>query len=112
MPRKPKRGNDQRHKHAEFGTCTVNSRCFFAHHPIQIEYTEWYNCGGKGVGIDTKLENGQVKIGFYSLPPRRKILKRAASEKALVYATHFYPIIPGYVVPKGERWKFQPISMN
>ncbi|MFC1651398.1 MBL fold metallo-hydrolase [Candidatus Latescibacterota bacterium] len=84
-------------------TCVVQS-------PIHIEYPEWYG-GNNGVGFDRKLDNnGLVEKGFFSLPSRNKFLSKAVAEKALVFAPHFYPIIPGYVIQKGERWKFQPIS--
>jgi glyoxylase-like metal-dependent hydrolase (beta-lactamase superfamily II) len=66
-------------------------------HPIHLERPEW--CAV--VDFDPK----QVET------TRRKILTRAATEKALVLAFHFpFPGL-GHVVPRGERWHWQPVEV-
>jgi glyoxylase-like metal-dependent hydrolase (beta-lactamase superfamily II) len=65
-------------------------------HPIHLEHPEW--CAVVDFAPD------QV------VPTRRRILNRAAAEKALVLAFHFpFPGV-GHVVPKGDGWKWQPIA--
>jgi len=64
-------------------------------HPIHVEQPEWY------AAVD--FAPRQVTI------TRRRLLNRAAAEKALVLAFHFpFPGL-GHVIQKGEQWKWQPI---
>jgi glyoxylase-like metal-dependent hydrolase (beta-lactamase superfamily II) len=66
-------------------------------HPIHLERPEW--CAV----VD--LDPGQVEA------VRHKILTRAATENALVLAFHFpFPGL-GHVVPRAERWHWQPIEI-
>ena len=66
-------------------------------HPIHLERPEW--CAV----VD--LDQGQVEA------TRRKILTRAAADKALVLAFHFpFPGL-GHVVTKAEGWHWQPIEI-
>ena len=65
-------------------------------HPIHLERPEWYAV------VD--LDPEQVEA------TRRRLLKRAATEKALVLAFHFpFPGL-GRVVQKAEGWQWQPIE--
>jgi glyoxylase-like metal-dependent hydrolase (beta-lactamase superfamily II) len=65
-------------------------------HPIHLEHPEW--CAVVDFAPD------QV------VPTRRRILNRAAAERALVLAFHFpFPGL-GHVVPKGDGWEWQPIA--
>jgi len=65
-------------------------------HPIHLEQPEWY------AAVDFAPE--QV------MATRRRLLNRAAAEKALVLAFHFpFPGL-GHVVQKGEGWQWQPID--
>lgn len=65
-------------------------------HPIHLEQPEW--CAG------TDFSPQQV------VATRRRLLKRAATENALVLAFHFpFPGL-GHVVRKGKAWQWQPIS--
>jgi glyoxylase-like metal-dependent hydrolase (beta-lactamase superfamily II) len=64
-------------------------------HPIHVEHPEWYAV------VDFDPE--QLKS------TRRRILGRAAVEKALVLAFHFpFPGL-GYIVRKEDGWQWQPI---
>lgn len=64
-------------------------------HPIHLEQPDWY------AAVD--LDPGQVE------DTRRRILAKAANEKALVVAFHFpFPGL-GHVIPKGDAWQWQPI---
>ena len=64
-------------------------------HPIHVEQPEWY------AAVDFAPK--QVTI------TRRRLLNKAAAEKALVLAFHFpFPGL-GHVIQKGEQWKWQPI---
>ena len=64
-------------------------------HPIHVEQPEWY------AAFD--FAPWQVTI------TRRRLLNKAAAEKALVLAFHFpFPGL-GHVIQKGEQWKWQPI---
>ena len=66
-------------------------------HPIHVEQPEWYAV------VDFAPE--QV------VATRRRLMDRAAAEKALVLAFHFpFPGL-GHVVQKGEGWQWQPIEM-
>lgn len=66
-------------------------------HPIHLEQPDWY------AAVD--LDPVQVEV------TRRRILTKAATEKALVLAFHFpFPGL-GRVVQKGEVWQWQPIEM-
>ncbi|OGN95786.1 MAG: hypothetical protein A2Z77_08785 [Chloroflexi bacterium RBG_13_51_36] len=66
-------------------------------HPIHLERPEW--CAV--VDLDPR----QVET------TRRKLLTRAATENALVLAFHFpFPGL-GHVVPRAERWHWQPIEV-
>lgn len=65
-------------------------------HPIHLEQPEWH------AAVDFAPE--QV------VATRRKLLKRAATEKALVIAFHFpFPGL-GHVSQKEATWQWQPIS--
>ncbi|UCB42976.1 MAG: MBL fold metallo-hydrolase [Dehalococcoidales bacterium] len=65
-------------------------------HPIHLEQPEWH------AAVDFAPE--QV------IATRRRLLKRAATEKALVLAFHFpFPGL-GYVVQKEDTWQWQPIG--
>ena len=65
-------------------------------HPIHLEQPEWY------AAVDFAPE--QV------VATRRRLLDRAAAEKALVLAFHFpFPGL-GRVIQKGEGWQWQPIE--
>jgi len=65
-------------------------------HPIHLEQPEWY------AAVDFAPE--QV------VATRRRLLNRAAAEKALVLAFHFpFPGL-GHVVQKGETWRWRPIE--
>ncbi len=66
-------------------------------HPIHLERPEW--CAV--VDLDPR----QVEA------TRRKILTRAATENTLVFAFHFpFPGL-GHVVPRAERWHWQPLEL-
>ena len=65
-------------------------------HPIHLEQPDWY------AAVD--LDPGQVEA------TRRRVLAKAATEKALVLAFHFpFPGL-GHVVQKGEKWQWQPVE--
>ncbi len=65
-------------------------------HPVHLERPEWH------AAVD--LDPVQVEA------TRRKVLTRAATEKALVLAFHFtFPGL-GRVVQKAEGWQWQPIG--
>jgi glyoxylase-like metal-dependent hydrolase (beta-lactamase superfamily II) len=65
-------------------------------HPIHLEEPDWYSA----VAINPE------KV----VDTRRRLLERAATEKALVLAFHFpFPGL-GHVVQKGEGWQWQPIE--
>jgi glyoxylase-like metal-dependent hydrolase (beta-lactamase superfamily II) len=65
-------------------------------HPIHLEHPDW--CAV----VD--FAPGQVAA------TRRRVLNRAAAEKALVLAFHFpFPGL-GHIVQKGEAWQWQPIA--
>lgn len=65
-------------------------------HPIHLEQPEW--CAVVDFAPD------QVAA------TRRRILNRAASEKAIVLAFHFsFPGL-GHIVQKGDGWEWQPIA--
>ncbi|MBU4426555.1 MAG: MBL fold metallo-hydrolase [Proteobacteria bacterium] len=65
-------------------------------HPIHLEQPEW--CAAVDFAPDQVVAT------------RRRILKRAAAEKALVLAFHFpFPGL-GHIVQKGEAWQWQPIA--
>ena len=65
-------------------------------HPIHVEQPEWYAI------VD--FAPGQA------VATRRRLLNRAAAEKALVLAFHFpFPGL-GHVVQKGEGWQWQSIE--
>jgi glyoxylase-like metal-dependent hydrolase (beta-lactamase superfamily II) len=64
-------------------------------HPVHVEHPEWY-----GV-VD--FDPGQLES------TRRRILGKAAAEKALVLAFHFpFPGL-GYIIRKGDGWQWQPV---
>ncbi len=66
-------------------------------HPIHLEQPDWCSA------VD--LDPGQVEA------TRRRILDKAATEKALVIAFHFpFPGL-GQVVRKGEEWRWQPVEI-
>jgi len=64
-------------------------------HPIHLEQPNWY----------TKYDLAPEQV----ITTRHLLLDRAATEKALVLAFHFpFPGL-GYVIQKGEGWRWQPI---
>ena len=64
-------------------------------HPIHLQHPEWFAV------VDTLPE--QVA------PTRRRLLEKAASEKAMVLAFHFpFPGL-GHVVPKDHAWRWRPL---
>jgi len=66
-------------------------------HPIHLEQPEWY-----AAAVDFAPEQVEAT--------RRRLLSRAAAEKALVHAFHFpFPGL-GHIVQKGEGWQWQPIE--
>jgi glyoxylase-like metal-dependent hydrolase (beta-lactamase superfamily II) len=65
-------------------------------HPIHLERPEWH------AAVDFDPEQVQAT--------RRRILKRAVAEKALVLAFHFpFPGL-GHVSQSGDTWQWEPIS--
>lgn len=65
-------------------------------HPIHLEEPDWY----AAVAINPE------KV----VASRRRLLERAATEKALVLVFHFpFPGL-GHVVQKGEGWQWQPVE--
>jgi len=63
-------------------------------HPIHVEQPQWY------AAVDFDPEQ--------TVASRRRLLDRAATEKALVLAFHFpFPGL-GHVVRRGEGWQWQP----
>jgi glyoxylase-like metal-dependent hydrolase (beta-lactamase superfamily II) len=67
-------------------------------HPIHVEQPGWY------IVNDVSTEQ--------ALSSRRRLLQRAATERALVHGFHFpFPGL-GYVVPRGDGWQWQPIEMT
>ncbi|MEE8419284.1 MAG: MBL fold metallo-hydrolase [Dehalococcoidales bacterium] len=66
-------------------------------HPIHLEQPDWH------AAVD--MDPGQVEA------TRRRILDKAATEKALIIAFHFpFPGL-GHVVRKGEEWRWQPVEI-
>jgi glyoxylase-like metal-dependent hydrolase (beta-lactamase superfamily II) len=66
-------------------------------HPIHVEQPDW--CAS----VDFFPEQVEAT--------RRRLLSRAAAEKALVLAFHFPFPGMGHVVQRGEKWQWQPIEM-
>jgi glyoxylase-like metal-dependent hydrolase (beta-lactamase superfamily II) len=65
-------------------------------HPIHIEQPEWY--------ATVDFAPDQV------VATRRRLLSKAAAEKALALAFHFpFPGL-GHVVPKDKGWRWQPVG--
>ena len=65
-------------------------------HPIHVEQPDWY----------AAIEFAPQQV----VTTRRRLLNRAAAEKALVLAFHFpFPGL-GHVVQRGEVWQWQPIE--
>ena len=65
-------------------------------HPIHLEQPDWY------AGVDFAPDQ--------TVATRRRLLNRAATERALVLAFHFpFPGL-GYVIQKGQAWQWQPIE--
>ncbi|MCK5485766.1 MAG: MBL fold metallo-hydrolase, partial [Desulfobacterales bacterium] len=65
-------------------------------HPIHLEHPEWYAV------VDF--------IPDQVVATRRRLLNRAAAQKALVLAFHFpFPGI-GRIIQKGEGWQWQPME--
>ncbi len=64
--------------------------------PIHLEQPDWYPV------VDLAPEQ--------AMATKRRLLDRAAAEKALVIASHFpFPGL-GHVIQKGEGWQWQPIE--
>lgn len=67
-------------------------------HPILMEHPEWYP------RFDLLHDQATTT--------KRRILDRAASDKALVLAFHFpFPGL-GHVVPQGDGWQWQPVHAS
>jgi glyoxylase-like metal-dependent hydrolase (beta-lactamase superfamily II) len=67
-------------------------------HQIHLEHPEWHTDS-----YDHDLEQAAAT--------KRRIFDRAAAEKALVLAFHFFPFPSlGRVVRKGEGWQWRPIG--
>ncbi len=67
-------------------------------HPIHLEQPDWY------AAVD--LDPRHVEV------TRRRILDKAATEKALVIAFHFpFPGL-GHIVRKGKEWQWQPVEIT
>jgi len=65
-------------------------------HPVHLERPGWH------AAVD--FDPGQAEA------TRRRVLTKAATDKALVLAFHFpFPGL-GYVVPEGEAWRWRPIE--
>jgi glyoxylase-like metal-dependent hydrolase (beta-lactamase superfamily II) len=65
-------------------------------HPIHLEQPEWYAV------VDFAPQE--------TVSTRRRLLSRAAAQKALVLAFHFpFPGL-GHIVQKGDVWQWQPIE--
>jgi glyoxylase-like metal-dependent hydrolase (beta-lactamase superfamily II) len=67
-------------------------------HPLHLEFPDWYT------GFDYAPE--QV------VATRHRLLKRAAAEKALLFAYHFATPSLGYVAPQGQAWQWQPLEIK
>jgi glyoxylase-like metal-dependent hydrolase (beta-lactamase superfamily II) len=65
-------------------------------HPIHVEQPSWHSV------FDLAPE--------LALASRRRLIDRAAVQKALVFAYHFPVPGLGQVTPKGEAWQWQPID--
>jgi glyoxylase-like metal-dependent hydrolase (beta-lactamase superfamily II) len=64
-------------------------------HPVHLEHPEWF------AAVDILPD----KV----VTTRRRLLKKAVDEKALVLAFHFpFPGL-GHVVPKGDVWQWRPL---
>jgi len=64
-------------------------------HPIHLEQPDWYS----SVAFDSEK----------AMASRLKLLNKVASEEAQLIATHFpFPGL-GYIIQKGEGWKWRPI---
>jgi len=67
-------------------------------HQIHLEQPDWYSA------FDLSPED--------AVNTRHQLLTRATKKKALVLASHFpFPSL-GYVVRKGEGWRWQPIGIT
>ncbi|MDD1720477.1 MAG: MBL fold metallo-hydrolase [Euryarchaeota archaeon] len=67
-------------------------------HPLHVEVPEWY------ASVDLNPER--------TVSTRYRLLSMAAHEKSLVHAFHFpFPAL-GYVIPHGERWRWQAARMR
>jgi glyoxylase-like metal-dependent hydrolase (beta-lactamase superfamily II) len=65
-------------------------------HPIHLEQLEWYAV------VDFAPQE--------AVSTRRRLLSRAAAQKALVLAFHFpFPGL-GHIVQKGDAWQWQPVE--
>jgi len=66
-------------------------------HPLHLEQPDWYTA--------VAIAPEQV------VATRRRLLNRAATDKALVHAFHFpFPGL-GHITQKGEMWQWQPIKI-
>ena len=65
-------------------------------HPIHMEQPTWT------AAVDLLPEK--------TIETRRRLLHRAASEKALVFVYHFPSPGLGHVVTYGDSWRWQPIN--
>jgi len=66
-------------------------------HPIHLEQPDWY------AAVDLAPEQ--------TVTTRQRLLKRAATKKALVFAFHFHFPGLGHVVGRGEGWQWKPIEI-
>jgi len=67
-------------------------------HPLHLEHPAWH------MAFDQDPEQ--------ALATRRRLYQRAASERALIYATHFRPVGLGYAVVRGAGWQWQPAGQT
>jgi glyoxylase-like metal-dependent hydrolase (beta-lactamase superfamily II) len=67
-------------------------------HPLHLEHPDWH------MAFDQDPEQ--------ALATRRRLYNRAASERALVYATHFGPIGLGHAAARGAGWQWQPVGQS
>lgn len=67
-------------------------------HPIHLEQPDWYSV------VDFAPEQAMAS--------RRRLMEKAAVEKALVFAFHFPSPGLGHIIKKGERWQWKPIKVT
>lgn len=83
-----------------------------AHHYIHFEYTDWIpsTAADPQKTTDWTVKNGKVVRPFLSQASREHLAERAYENGSMVFAPHFYPIKPGKIVKKGDRFAFEFIN--